>query len=42
LLNKSKTWINQEFKGKKKGTKWEAILDFSQPDDLVNWIANQS
>ena len=20
----------------------EAILDFSQPDDLVNWIANQS
>jgi len=23
LLNKSKTCINQEFKGKKKGTKWK-------------------
>jgi hypothetical protein len=27
LLNKSKTWINQEFKGKKKGTKRKEILE---------------
>ncbi len=32
----------KELSGEKLDELSEAILDFSQPDDLVNWIANQS
>jgi len=32
----------KELYGKKLDELSEAILDFSQPDDLVNWMANQS
>ena len=32
----------KELSGEKLDELSEAILDFSQPDDLVNWMANQS
>jgi predicted transposase YdaD len=32
----------KELSGEKLDELSEAILDFSKPDDLVNWIANQS
>ncbi|MFM8008642.1 MAG: DUF4351 domain-containing protein, partial [Dolichospermum sp.] len=32
----------KELSGEKLDELSEAILDFSQPDDLVNWMANHS
>lgn len=32
----------KDLSGEKLDELSEAILDFSQPDDLVNWMANQS